>query len=208
MLMVEEWLLDDQADEEFVAPKAVDREILRDTIWQDIQNEIKPAEPDEISFTKPFSYNKIIAFRRSAVAAAAILLLGTFLYTVKQQEAVNEVFVLQNSSDTTNKNVSESLYTISLGPKSNIEIDNSTGNIDFCGAVLINPKKDIEFTIQGTCAKADEPKEKLFLRKGQNYIALNYNSSENENEMIILEEGSLTSLPPVVKRQLMDQFNI
>lgn len=208
MLIVEEWLLDDEAEEEFTAPKASDKETLRDTIWADLQAEIKPNEQEILPINRSAFSVKTIPFFKPAIAAAAILVLGFFLYTTKQQNELNEVFVLQNASDTTNKNVSESLYTISLAPKSNIEIDNSTGNIDFCGAVLINPKQDIEFTIQGTCAKADEQKEKLFLKKGQNYIALNYNSPDNENEMVILEEGSLTSLPPVVKRQLMDQFNI
>ncbi|REA58042.1 hypothetical protein DSL64_21905 [Dyadobacter luteus] len=208
MLMVEEWLLDDEAEEEFIAPKATDRKTLRDAIWEDLQAEIKSFEPEKTSISKSSFSVRSIPFWKLAVAAAAVFILGTFLYNSKQQASVDEVFVLKNSSDTTNKNVSESLYTISLAPKSNIEIDNSTGNIDFCGAVLINPKRDIEFTIQGTCAAPDEQKEKLFLKKGQNYIALNYNSPENENEMIILEEGSLTSLPPVVKRQLMEQFNI
>jgi hypothetical protein len=206
--MVEEWLLDDEAEEKFEANNAQDYHSLRDEIWNDLQSEINPVNPESLKTQKANSHFTITRLWKSAVAAAAAIAVGILLYNTKQQTVSEDVFVLANSSDTINKNASESLYTISLAPKSNIEIDNSTGNIDFCGAVLINPKRDIEFTIQGTCTTPEETREKRVLKKGQNYIALNYSSQENKSEMVILEEGSLTSLPPVMKRQLLDQFNI
>jgi hypothetical protein len=89
-----------------------------------------------------------------------------------------------------------------------VEINNHTGSIDFCGAMMINTKQDIEFTIKGACASPARKNEKVTLKKGLNYIALNYSSSGKANEVIILEEGSLMGLPPLVQRQLMVQFNI
>ena len=80
--------------------------------------------------------------------------------------------------------------------------------MDFCGAVLINPKEDIELTFQGTCANPAQNREKVSLKKGQNYIALNYGGNAQTGEVIVVEEGAMASLPPLVLKQLMHQFNI
>ncbi|MCE7043306.1 hypothetical protein [Dyadobacter sp. CY312] len=198
---VEDWLFSDEAEEQFMLPDGEIKGKIQDEIW----NEINPATPVSRS---NYTFFNSPHFWRPAVAAAAVLVLGTTLFNIKYPAFNNEVIVLKNASETINKDVNESRYTISLGPKSNIEINNNTGSIDFCGAVMINPKEDIEFTIQGTCSNPNEQKETMTLRKGLNYIALNYSSHENDSEMIILEEGSLMGLPPLVQRQLMSQFNI
>jgi hypothetical protein len=203
MKAVENWLLDDDADQEFVLPNAESKEKIQDEIW----NAINPSAPAPEKLIRP-TFLDSNPFWRPAVAAAAILVLGFTLFNIKYPAFNSEVIVLKNASDTFNKDVNESRYTISLGPKSNIEINNNTGSIDFCGAVMINPKEDIEFTIQGTCVNPTEQKETMTLKKGLNYIALNYSSHENDSEMIILEEGALMGLPPQVQRQLMSQFNI
>jgi len=198
---VEDWLFSDEAEEQFMLPEGEIKEKIQDEIW----NEINPATPVSRS---NYIFFRSRHFWRPAVAAAATLALGITLFNIKYPAFNNEVIVLKNASETINKDVNESRYTISLGPKSNIEINNNTGSIDFCGAVMINPKEDIEFTIQGTCSNPTEQKETMTLRKGLNYIALNYSSHKNDSEMIILEEGSLMGLPPLVQRQLMSQFNI
>ena len=200
---VEDWLFSDEAEEQFMLPKGESKEKIQDEIW----NEINPATPAPEKRNAPTLF-ETNPFWRPAVAAAAVIVLGITLFNIKYPAFNNEVIVLKNASETINKDVNESRYTISLGPKSNIEINNNTGSIDFCGAVMINPKEDIEFTIQGTCANPNEQKETMTLKKGLNYIALNYSSHDSDSEMIILEEGSLMGLPPLVQRQLMSQFNI
>jgi len=200
---VEDWLFSDEAEEQFMLPEGESKEKIQDEIW----NEINPATPTPEKRNAPTLF-ETNPFWRPAVAAAAVIVLGITLFNIKYPAFNNEVIVLKNASETINKDVNESRYTISLGPKSNIEINNNTGSIDFCGAVMINPKEDIEFTIQGTCANPNEQKETMTLKKGLNYIALNYSSHDSDSEMIILEEGSLMGLPPLVQRQLMSQFNI
>jgi hypothetical protein len=147
-------------------------------------------------------------FWRQAAAFLLISLAGFAAFYLKTRDAESGVIVVNNVSETVNQNLHENAYSLSVGPKSNVEINNETGRIDFCGAMMINPNRDIELTIQGTCARPDEKSAKMLLKKGQNYIALNYGSAANPNEVIILPPGSLAGLPPLMQRQLMIQFDI
>lgn len=203
MKAVEDWLLSDELNEEFVIPEGDNRESLREEIWSEVRNVLPKQEPKPI-----FLFFTRRDWWRPAVAAAAVLIIGISLFNFKNTASKSGVIVAQNASDTINKDIHDSQYTISLGPNSNIEINHSTGSIDFCGAVMINPKQDIEFTIQGSCVIPYDQQETMTLKKGLNYIALNYSSLDNKKEMVILEEGALMGLPPLVQRQLMNQFNI
>lgn len=198
---VEDWLLNDELDEEFVLPEGTMKESIQEEIWNEVRTVIPQPEKQPTFFQRNNWW-------RPAVAAAAVLVIGINLFNFKNPKSQSEVLVAQNASATINKDIHESRYTISLGPKSNIEINHQTGNIDFCGALMINPKQDIEFTIQGTCAMPNNQRETMTLKKGLNYIALNYSSPDNYKEMVILEEGALMGLPPLMQRQLMNQFNI
>jgi hypothetical protein len=144
-------------------------------------------------------------------AAAVILVVGTVAAAwlgSRNAPADTKIIVFNNTSDVINKDIQSNDYDISIGPESNVEINNETGSIDFCGAMMINPKQDIEFTLHGTCASQNENSSKITLKKGLNYIALSYRSAGQADEVIILEEGSLMGLPPIMKRKLMHQFNI
>jgi len=203
MKAVEDWLFSDGTDERYETPIGENKDSIENEIWNGINPDNATTEK-----TNNFSIFKLNSRWFPAAAAAILVILEITVFSLKYHSAGSQVIVIRNTSETINKDVNESRYTISLSPKSNIEIDNQTGNIDFCGAVMINPKQDIKFTIQGSCANFREQKETMILKKGLNYIALNYSSPENDNEMIILEEGSLMGLPPLLKRQLMNQFNI
>jgi hypothetical protein len=62
--------------------------------------------------------------------------------------------------------------------------------------------------IQGACSKKEDKRERMILKKGLNYIALNYSSHSNPSEVIVVEEGSMMGLPPLLMKQLLYQFNI
>ncbi|WP_138476662.1 hypothetical protein [Dyadobacter bucti] len=198
---VEDWLFNDETDEELVLPAGADKFKIQDEMWEEIAT----------VFPEKKQHRAILFFSPFWRQAAAVLLLsaiGAAFFLLKYPAGKTDIIVIKNSSETINKDLDENTYTISLGPKSNVEINNHTGSIDFCGAMMINTKQDIEFTIKGTCASPDQKNEKVTLKKGLNYIALNYSSSGKADEVIILEEGSLMGLPPLVQRQLMVQFNI
>lgn len=200
---VESWLLSDEASDQLMLPEEI-KLLHSEQMW----NEIAGVLPgDERKNEKPFRVTHALPLWRKAVAAAAIVaMFGLGFYAFKQSSGPGEIIVMNNASATINKELNGKEYTISIGPKSNIEINSQTGMIDFCGAMMINPKRDIELTIQGTCPTATDRSEKMKLKKGLNYIALNYGGTESE--VIVVEEGSMMGLPPIVMKQLLNQFEI
>lgn len=202
---VEEWLLSDDADETMEWSLPEEKAALQSEIW----NEIATVLPSSQETPVPQVGNSIMRpLWKLAVAACLLAALGSVLYNSKHESATREVIALSNSSGTENKDLHEKEFTLSIAPKSNVALDSKTGTMDFCGAVLINPKEDIELTFQGTCANPTQNREKVSLKKGQNYIALNYGGNAQTGEVIVVEEGAMVSLPPLVLKQLMQQFNI
>lgn len=200
---VEVWLFDDEnvSEATWQLPDDARKAELQEQMWDDIAAVLPSSKKIGI----------VASFRpiwRQAAAIFLISLMGATAFLMRNQEESTGVVMVNNVSETANKNVQESAYSISVGPKSNVAIHNESGRIDFCGTMMIHPKRDIELTIQGTCARPDEKQEKILLKKGQPYIALNYGHNTTGNEVLILSPGSLTGLPPLVQRQLMMQFNI
>ena len=202
---VENWLYSDAVDEVFELPSEISKEQFSDDIWNEIAVILPEEKQEQVSVFSP-------ARRSVWRQAAAVLLVGaagmTFFFLKNKGVNSSNIIVVKNTSETVNKDLEASEYTISVGPNSNVEINNKNGVIDFCGAVMINPKKDLTLTIQGTCEVNKLSNEKHYLKKGLTYIALNYKSSSNPGEVLILDDGSLMGLPPLMKRQLMHQFNI
>ncbi len=203
--LVEDWLLADTFDEN-TFPVNTDKLAIQDEMWDHISavlpaNEKEPKVFDLKAFFKPL-------WRQAAAAVIFMGMIGTTLFYQQYPYENQDIVVLNNTSATLNKNLRSGNYTISVGPRSNVEINNQTGMIDFCGAMMINVRQDVEFTIQGTCAHPSDNSEKIILKKGLNYIALNYRSTPDANEVIIVEEGSMMGLPPLVMKQLMHQFKI
>lgn len=203
--LIEEWLLSDDFDEN-TFPVHVDKPRIQTEMWDEISAILPSKEKQKKEFDLK-TYFKPVWWQ---VAAAVILIgmIGSVLFYQKYPSENQEIVVMNNTSETLNKNLRSGNYTISVGPRSNVEINNQTGMIDFCGAMMINVKQDVEFTIQGTCAHPSDNSEKITLKKGLNYIALNYRSTPDANEVIIVEEGSMMGLPPLVMKQLMHQFKI
>lgn len=202
---VEEWLLSDDADETMEWNSPEEKAALQSEMW----NEIATVLPSSQETPVPKVGHAIMrSLWKLVVAACLLAALGSVLYNRKHESATREVIALNNSSGTENKDLHEKQFTLSIAPKSNVALDSKTGIMDFCGAVLINPKEDIELTFQGTCANPTQNREKVSLKKGQNYIALNYGGNAQTGEVIVVEEGAMVSLPPLVLKQLMQQFNI
>lgn len=200
---VKAWLFDDPFTPETTLPLPVgeDKAKLRDAMWAEISTVLPSRKRARTGvFFKPVW--------QQVAALLLIVLAGLTAFYLKNREDDRGVIFVNNTSATANQNLHESAFSISVGPKSNVAIHPETGQIDFCGAMLINPNHDIELSIQGTCARPDEKRAKMILKKGQNYIALNYDNAAKANEVIILPQGSLTGLPPLMQRQLMMQFDI
>ncbi|KAA0992852.1 hypothetical protein [Dyadobacter aurulentus] len=199
-LAVEEWLFNDDTDALFALPGGEEKHGVRDAMW----NEIAGALPAN----KSYRYIFFNSFWRQAAAALLVGLAGVLLYSINNKPVTSEIIVINNESNSINKDLHTGNFNLSLAPKSNVEIDRNSGRIDFCGAMMIKSKMDVEFTIQGTCTDEKEHGDKIKLKKGLNYIALNYAGPGEATELLVLEEKSLMGLPPLMKRQLMDRFDI
>ena len=205
-LLVETWLFSDESADELALSQNEEKAKLQTEMWAEIAT-ILPKKDKKLEFFETTGLS-IPLWRQ---VAAAVIFVGSIAAGVTYLNSLPiqpNIVVMNNSSDTINKDLNAKEYSISVGPKSNVEINNETGIIDFCGAVKINPKKDIEFTLQGKCINPSNNAEKIFLKKGLSYIALNYSNASNNNEVIILEEGSMMGLPPLIVKQLIQQFNI
>ncbi|MCF0071217.1 hypothetical protein LZD49_12115 [Dyadobacter sp. CY261] len=207
---VEDWLLNDDAEETVSWESPQERMTLKAEMWNDISGVLPESQSN---LTPKIKHTIVRSFWKPAMAACLLAVLGTVLYSVQRESVNEEVISLDNISGTRNKDLHEKGFTLSIAPKSNVAINSKTGIMDFCGAVLINPKEDIKLTIQGSCANPTQNRETVSMKKGQNYIALNYggNTQSGEastGEVIVVEEGAMVSLPPLVLKQLMHQFNI
>lgn len=196
--MVENWLLDDDTEIEISLPENLDKEKVKAEMWDEISSSVPSDNPGILTF------GKRRWFYFSAAASIAILLTVS-LFVIKT--GTKETAVTVNKPASLNKEIQSLDYTISLGPESNARIDSESGLIDFCGAILISPKKDILLSFNDVCTDKKTNKGKMNFKKGETYIALNYKNS-NDNELIVMDEKLLMGLPPMVKRQIMDQFNI
>lgn len=202
---VEQWLLSDDADETIEWSLPGEKMALQSEMWNEIATVLPSSNDTPVPKVGP---TIVYSLWKPAVAACLLAVLGSVLYSLKHDQVSQQVIALTNSSGTENKALHEKEFTLSIAPKSNVAINSETGIMDFCGAVLINPKEDIELTFQGTCANPTQNRETVSLKKGQNYIALNYGGKEQTGEVIVVEEGAMVSLPPLVLKQLMHQFNI
>ena len=200
--MVENWLLEDDIEIEIILPENLQKENVKAEMWQDIASSLPGSKE------KRFQFNTFLGFNSFSLAAAAsVLLLVAFSFLLFKINNKESVITSANVSLSENKEIDSKDYTISLGPESNARIDANTGLIDFCGTILISPKKDINLSFKDICTTTKRNSGKMNFKKGETYIALNYRNKK-DNELIVMDEKLLMGLPPIVKRQIMDQFNI
>jgi hypothetical protein len=203
---VEEWLMNDELDIETADSVHFPSHVLKEEMWANI-SEILPEKPDKVKRFDLFHYLSSPAFMGIAATSIAVVI-GLFLWT---RNAEKQTAFVQKTKAGSNETIQTSALHITLGEKSKANINASAistdGNIDFCGAILIQSKKDVELTVNGICANPLSSGEKLLVKKGQTYIAVNYNF-KHANELIIVNERNISSLPPVLQKEILKQFNI
>jgi len=203
---VENWLLNDEV-EELLLPQNATKQELKNEIWTSISTQIPEIQKQD----KVISLHNYLS-PTFWQAIAATLLIGVALtifwkYNGQVEIAITEV----EQSKATVQQIVGNKMNILLGKESKAEftLANTSvdGNIDFCGTIRIDPKQDMELTIHGTCENNANSEEKMSLKKGQTYIAVNYQFNE-ANELIVVDERNLINLPPLMQREIMKQFPI
>lgn len=207
-LAVEEWLLNDEADEEVLLPQGNNKLEHKDEMWKAISIECVP-QMEEVKSVSLNSKSKVFSY---FIRIAAVIVLGLFIsfFLFKFYSSDNNV-VASKSVQTGSENIKTKTLEIILAPQSHANISESSnrqsGSIEFCGSIMINPKEDFELTFNGDCSKHAYAGETISLKKGQKYIAVNY-SFNSESDLIIVNEQNLINLPPVLQREIMEKFNI
>lgn len=202
---VENWLLNDEAEQEVVLSKSEDKNTLKNEMWANISAQMPEIQEQE----KIISLHDYLTptFWRAIAATLLVGVAFTLFWKRNGQAEIAEI----NQTEFPAQIVEEEM-NILLGKKSKAEFNplsnkNVDGNIDFCGTIRIDPKQDIELTIHGTCESSTHSSEKMFLKKGQTYIAVNY-QFDKEDELIVMDERELINLPPMMQREIMKQFPI
>ncbi|CAG5003371.1 hypothetical protein DYBT9275_03137 [Dyadobacter sp. CECT 9275] len=201
--LVENWLLDDD-ETTYVFPElSASKEEIRLEIWGDIKSVL----PSEIKKSESRVF-QVRSVQWAAAASIAVFILAFISLNRTDKSHYSRTNISSvNRSESLNREILSDDFTISLGPQSNVRINPGTGLVDFCGTLKISPKKDMSLSFNDVCTDTKGNTEKMSFKKGETYIALNYRH-EKTNEVIVMEEKLLMGLPPVLKRQIMDQFNI
>src|SRR5690606_13605827 len=107
-----------------------------------------------------------------------------------------------------NKTINSGSYTMALGPKSNVRIDPMSETMAFCGTLSFVPNEDMTLKIVGECPLGTAPQTVIALTGGASYIAFSYHGPTEKNELIVVEQNQLKTLPALIQKQLIAQFKI
>ncbi|ETZ19088.1 hypothetical protein [Pedobacter sp. V48] len=190
---VEDWLFTDDFAEELDLPIGENKTEHKASIW----NEIAPVLPKERIIK-----SHLFSFWKGAVAASFVLgLIGLSFYplTLKTKNDSPQLVSIDNTSAISVRHLDSKGYNISVGPNTFAKINYATGSVDLSGSMLISPKKDVELKFKGT-------DKKISLKMGQTYIILN--GKTGEDKIIVVSERNLMDLPPVLQKQIINQFSI
>ena len=199
---VEEWLFSSDSDEALQLPAGENKAEHKLDIWKEIQLVLPedpeiPKDPLVLPVKQPpFSR----AFWTGAVAASVALVMVTFVfYTLQVKNKELQLVSVKNSSSYAVKQVSSDGYHLSVGPKTSATINNTNGIVDLSGSIIIKPTEDIELAF-------GHDQEKIVFKNGETYII--WNDMESSGKIIIINERNLTDLPPVIQKQIINQFKI
>jgi len=193
--VVEEWLFDDTTDDQLVLPEGESKDDYKRDIW----NGIETILPVSAAAEKPASSTPASTVWPKAIAAilvAALLAIGFYQLPSSMQP---HLIAVDNSSSMEVQHLDSRGYLITVGPKTQAKINYKTGVIDFSGSLLLSPKMDVELIFYG-----DD--EKVSFKMGQTYILLKDKSGRDK--MIVVNERNLLDLPPVIQKQVVNEFNI
>lgn len=194
---VEAWLYSSENDEALLLPLDESKSMHKAEIWKEISAILPEVEKPE-SVKSSFIRN---SFWKGA--AAASLLIGGISMVIYQlngntQEASPFVSI-NNTSSVNVRHIDDSGYHLSIGTNTSARIDNLTGIADLSGSMLICPKKDITLKFEGSI-------EPITFKKGQTYIILK--GKDGQDKVIVVSEKNLMDLPPVLQKQIINEFNI
>ncbi len=196
---VEEWLFNDSFDEPLDLPATEDKAVHRQQIWEGIRSVL----PDHAG--RPEKRRQKVLWLQAA-AIVLLTILGWFLWQMRNPALM--IIEASNLSELHNKTINSGLYTMALGPGSNVRIDPTSETMAFCGSLSFSPTEDITMKIVGECLSGAAPQAVIALKGGASYIAFSYHGPAEKTEFVVVEQNQLRTLPPLIQKQLIAQFKI
>lgn len=192
--LVNAWLALDEFDNSQL-PNELHKTTDKQEIWSEISSFI-----EEKQISKPKISNHPIRLISKIAASLFLILTASLTYSyLNTQKEQQRLFAFDNSKGNQIKHIDSGNYSIVMAPKSNGKIDLNNSLIDFCGSILLSPKKDIVLTLQGY-------HDKIKLKTGQTYIVLS--NTCPSSKPIVVNEKDIVHLPPVLQKHLMTHFSI
>ncbi|WP_316752611.1 hypothetical protein [Pedobacter gandavensis] len=212
---VEDWLFSNHTDEGLQLPLGESKADHKAGIWKGIEDVFSQelneehedkeylaiAHPVETSGIKRVTTKSTLHFWIGAVAATIVIGftgLGIVQLQKNKRQAEPELVSVNNTSTINVHHLEVNDYTLAVGTNTSAKIDNLTGVVDLAGSILISPKKDMTLRFEGS-------PEKIIFKKDQTYIIL---KGKEGTDQIIVSEKNLMDLPPVLQKQIINEFNI
>lgn len=193
---VQQWLFNDDG-EELVDFNETEKELHKVQMWDEIRT-ILPQENHPIQQQRTARFQ----FWKGAIAASIVFVLlisGVAIYQHNSKNSVLQWVDVENTSGIQVKYVDSKDFKLSVGPNTSAKIDQLTGIVDLAGSLLIQPKEDIELEFTGAT-------KKMSFKKGQTYIILK--GKDGKDQVIIINEKNLIDLPPIIQKQIINEFKI
>ena len=192
---VQQWLFSEDS-EELLSFDNTEKELHKTEMWDEIKT-ILPKEDHPIPHrTAKFQ------FWKGAIAASIVFVLlisGMAIYQSSSKNGVLHWIDVENTSGMQVKYIDSKDFKLSVGPNTSAKIDQLTGIVDLAGSLLIQPKEDFELEFTGSA-------KKMSFKKGQTYIILKGN--DGKDKVIIINEKNLIDLPPIIQKQIINEFKI
>lgn len=193
---VQQWLFNEDS-EELLDFDQTTKELHKVEMWDEIKTILpKEEHPKHQHRTAKFQ------FWKGAIAASIVFVLLITSIAIYQSNSKNGVLHwidVENNSGMQVKYIDSKDFKLSVGPNTSAKIDQLTGIVDLAGSLLIQPKEDFELEFTGST-------KKMSFKKGQTYIILK--GKDGKDKVIIINEKNLIDLPPIIQKQITNEFKI
>jgi len=195
---VEDWLFSAESDEVPELPEGESKEVHKAEMWQEIAS-ILPEEEPGLPLKKTGGKDRFWTGAIAASLLAGVLSVGAYFMIDSRKEHAQPLVSVHNGSATQVRRMKYSGYDLSVGRNTSATIDNLTGDADLSGSLLISPKHDLELRFEGSS-------EPVTFSSGKTYVIMK--NASDQGRVLIVTENNMMDLPPVLQKQIINEFDI
>lgn len=195
---VEHWLFSEESDEVLELPEGESKDRHKAEMWQEIAG-ILPEEAPGLPLKSTGGTDRFWTGAIAASLLAGVMIAAAFFMTDDGKRHALPLVSVHNDSATQVRRMEYSGYDLSVGRNTSATIDNLTGDTDLSGSLLISPKQDLELRFEGSS-------EPVTFSSGKTYVILK--NASDQGGVLIVTENNMMDLPPVLQKQIINEFDI